>query len=161
MKVLNVHKRCFDLPKVMVANALATLSSTEDQLWPKDRWPAMSFPEGIQVGARGGHGPIRYIVEDHNPNQIIQFRFSKPRGFNGIHKFEIFDQGETQTMLIHTIQMTTTGKSTFLWLFGIRALHNALIEDGFDNLENRLLNKKLRTPWNFWVRFLRKQLAKR
>ncbi|MEP1488870.1 MAG: hypothetical protein ABJK28_10620 [Algibacter sp.] len=49
----------------------------------------MKFKNGIKIGAQGGHGLIRYTVEKYNPNEIIQFRFSKPNGFHGIHKFEI------------------------------------------------------------------------
>ena len=57
--------------------------------------------------------------------------------------------------------MNTVGKGTLIWIFGIRSLHNALIEDGLDKLENDFLENKKMSKWNFWVRFLRKQIAKR
>ena len=121
----------------------------------------MKFKGGINIGAKGGHGPIRYSVEKYNPNEIIQFRFSKPIGFNGIHKFEVKELTEEKTEIKHTIDMDTVGKGTLGWILGIRSLHNALIEDGFDKLENNFSNNKKSTEWNFWVKFLRKQIAKR
>ncbi|PCI00976.1 MAG: hypothetical protein COB81_07910, partial [Flavobacteriaceae bacterium] len=127
----------------------------------KEKWPEMKFKNGIQVGAKGGHGPIRYSVEKYNPNEIIQFRFSKPNGFNGVHKFEIKELDKEKTEIKHTIDMSTTGKGTLIWTFAIRSLHNALIEDGFDKLENNFSNSRKSTEWNLWVRFIRKQIAKK
>ncbi|WP_421877546.1 hypothetical protein [Marinoscillum sp.] len=121
----------------------------------------MLFKQGIKVGAQGGHGPIKYEVELYDPQEIIQFRFSKPNGFHGIHKFEIQTLTKTTTEIKHTIDMQTTGKGTLLWLLGIRSLHNALVEDGFDKLENIFQKPQKITKWNFWVRFLRKLLARR
>tara|TARA_R110002049_G_scaffold118559_2_gene272593 strand:+ start:1642 stop:2016 length:375 start_codon:yes stop_codon:yes gene_type:complete len=121
----------------------------------------MKFKDGIQVGEKGGHGPIRYTVEKYDPNEIIQFRFSKPIGFNGIHKFEIRELSDKQTELKHTIDMNTEGKATLKWLFVIRSLHNALLEDGFDKLENIFSNEKRRSEWNIWVKMIRKQLVKK
>ena len=161
MKVLNVHKRIINQPKNEVSKILETLASENDKIWPKEKWPPMKFEDGIKVGAKGGHGPIRYSVEKYNPNEIIQFRFSKPNGFNGIHKFEINQLSNEKTEIRHTIDMNTVGKGTFMWIFGIRPLHNALIEDGFDKLENDFVENHKSTEWNFWVKFLRKQIAKR
>lgn len=161
MKVLNIHKRIIHRPKNEVAELLRSLSTENDKIWPKEKWPAMKFKEGIKVGAKGGHGPIRYSVEKYNPNEIIQFRFSKPNGFNGIHKFEIKEMTKEKTEIKHTIDMNTVGKGTLTWVSGIRSLHNALIEDGFDKLENNFSENQKSTEWNFWVKFLRKQIAKR
>lgn len=137
---------------------LNTLSTENDKIWPKEKWPAMKFKGGIKIGAKGGHGPIRYSVEKYNPNEIIQFRFLKPIGFNGIHKFEVKELTEEKTEIKHTIDMNTIGKGTLAWILGIRSLHNALIEDGFDKLENNFSNNKKSTEWNLWVKILRKLL---
>ena len=161
LKVINIHKRILNQPKSRVAELVKTLSTENDKIWPSEKWPKMRFETGIQVGAEGGHGPIKYTVEKYDPGEIIQFRFSKPRGFNGIHKFEIKELSENQTQIQHTIEMNTEGKATLLWLFGIRSLHNALIEDGLDKLENNFLEQPKKTKWNFWVKFLRKQFAKK
>lgn len=161
MKVLNVHKRTINQPKSEIAELLKTLSTENDRFWPIEKWPKMKFINGIQMGAKGGHGPIKYTVENFNPEQVIQFRFLKPAGFIGIHKFEIEQSIKNQTQVKHTIEMNTSGKGTLLWIFGIRSLHNALIEDGFDKLENHFLDQKKETEWNLWVRFLRKILVNR
>jgi hypothetical protein len=161
LKVLNIHKRILNQPKSKITELIKTLSTENDGIWPKEKWPAMKFKNGIKVGAKGGHGPIRYSVEKYNPNEIIQFRFSKPNGFNGIHKFEINELSDEKTEIKHTIDMNTVGKGTLIWILAIRSLHNALIEDGFDKLENNLLENKKSTEWNYWVKFLRKRIAKR
>ena len=57
--------------------------------------------------------------------------------------------------------MNTKGRATLIWILGIRSLHNALIEDGFDKIENNFLGNQKSTEWSFWVKFLRKQIAKR
>lgn len=121
----------------------------------------MEFQGGIKVGAKGGHGPIRYSVDKYNPSEIIQFRFSKPNGFNGIHKFEINELTNEKTEIVHTVDMNTVGKGTLLWVLAIRSLHNALIEDGLDKLENNFSEDKKSSKWNFWVRLIRKQIGKR
>lgn len=158
MKVLNVHSRTINQPKRKVVELVETLSTEHDAIWPKEKWPKMKFEGGIRTGAKGGHGPIRYSVEKFDPNTIIQFRFSKPEGFHGIHKFEIWDESQEKTKIAHTIDVKTSGKGTLLWVFGIRSLHNALIEDAFDKLENHYLKEQKSTSWNLWVRILRSLL---
>ena len=161
MRILNIHKRTLNQPKSKVTELLKTLSTENDRIWPKEKWPEMKFKNGIQVGAKGGHGPIRYSVEKYNPNEIIQFRFSKPNGFNGIHKFEVKELDKEKTEIKHTIAMNTEGKGTLIWTFAIRSLHNALIEDGFDKLENNFSDNRKSTGWNMWVKLLRKLIAKK
>lgn len=161
MKVLNIHKRTINQPKSKVAKLLETLSTVNDEIWPKEKWPKMKFKNGIRVGAKGGHGPIRYSVEKYNPNEIIQFRFLKPNGFIGIHKFEITELTDEETEIKHTINMYTKGRATFIWLLAIRPLHNALIKDGFNKLENSFSKINKNTEWSLWVKVVRKQLAKK
>lgn len=160
MRVLNIHNRIIKQPKIIVVELLKTLATENDKVWPKEKWPKMIFKDGIKIGAKGGHGPIRYSVEKYNPNEIIQFRFLKPKGFNGIHKFEIKELGKQKTEIKHTIDMYTKGLGTLTWIFAIRSLHNALIEDGFDKIEKNYCEEYKTSHWNFWVKFLR-QLAKK
>lgn len=159
LKVLNIHIRILNQSKSRVSELLGTLSTENDQIWPKEKWPEMKFKEGMQIGAIGGHGPIRYAVEKYDLNSVIQFRFLKPLGFNGIHKFEIRELTKQQTEIKHTIAMETNGMGTLKWVLAIRPLHDALIEDGFDSLENKLTGSHKATGWNIWVRFVRKQMA--
>jgi hypothetical protein len=160
LKVLNIHKRIINQPKNKVVDLINTLSTDNDKIWPKEKWPAMKFAGGIKIGAKGGHGPIKYVVEKYNSEQIIQFRFEKPEGFNGIHKFEIEPINKNETLIKHTIEMQTAGIGTLMWVLGIRSLHNALIEDCFDKIENNFLVDKKTSEWSFWVKYLRKRIGK-
>ncbi len=155
MKVLNIHTRTINASKKDVARLLGTLSTDNDMIWPKESWPKMKFKGGIKVGAKGGHGPIRYSVEKYDPNEIIQFRFFRPLGFNGIHKFDIKELSVGKTEVSHVIDMDTDLGGTIKWICAVKYLHNALIEDGFDKMENHFTDNKKSTEWNFWVKFLR------
>lgn len=156
MKVLDIHKRTISLPKEDLIGLLKTLSTPNDRIWPYEKWPAMKFKGGIKVHAEGGHGPVRYSVVKYNPEKIIEFRFSQPSGFHGIHKFELNELTSDKTEIIHTIDMNTSIKGSLIWLFVIRHTHHALMEDGFDKLENSFSKDQKRTEWNLWVRILRK-----
>ena len=158
MKVINIHKRIIDHPKEKVSELLGTLSTKNDKIWPNEKWPAMRFRKGLVEGANGGHGPIRYSIEKYEPKEFIQFKFSKPIGFNGIHKFEISELENGKTELKHTIDMDVVGKGLLTWIIAIRPLHNALLEDTLDKVENQYLTEKRKTEWTVWVKILRKIL---
>lgn len=67
------------------------LATQNDSICLKEKGPAMKFEGEINVGAKGGNVSIRYLVEKYIPSEIIQFRFLKLNGFNGIHKFELIE----------------------------------------------------------------------
>lgn len=161
MKILNVHKRIINQPLNTVADLLSTMSTSSDKVWPTENWPRMTFDDGIKVGAKGGHGPIKYDVEIYDPNKLIQFRFTQPRGFNGIHRFDLRNISNHQTEIKHTIDVKASLIGTFQWVFYIKWLHNALIKDGFNKLENHFSGSKKSTEWNWWVKFLRALLTKK
>jgi hypothetical protein len=54
--------------------------------------------------------------------------------------------------------MEVSGKGMLLWLFAIRSLHDALLEDAFDKIENHFSKEKNKSNWSIWVKFLRKIL---
>lgn len=156
MNVVNTHKRVINQSKSEVAVLFKTLSTKNDKVWPKKYWPAMRFKDGLKVGAKGGHGIIRYVVEDYVLNELIVFKFLKPKGFNGIHKLEIQEIDANTTEVKHSIIMKTEGVlATLQWAFIIRWLHDALIENAFDTIENNFLNVDRFTKWSFWVRIWR------
>lgn len=159
MKVLNIHERTVAQPIGDVRKLFSSLATKNDLIWPAEKWPAMRFRDGLRVDSTGGHGPIRYTVEQYDPNGLVQFKFTAPKGFNGRHKFEITEMGVNMTHLRHTIEMETSGMGTIAWLFGIRWLHDALIEDAFDKVENHFIHPPKATPWGFWVRILRRVLG--
>lgn len=158
MKIINIHKRIIDQPKSRILELFKTLSSENDRMLATDRWSPMILDKGLKVGSKGGHGPIGYFVRSYDPESFIEFKFTKPAGFNGIHKFEISDIGNNATEIKHTIDMDVSGKTILLWTVAIRWLHDAFIEDAFDKVENQFALTKKSNKWSLWVRFLRKIL---
>lgn len=161
MKVLNIHSRTISQPLDKVVELLDTLATPHDHIWPKEHWPAMRLNKGLAVNSTGGHGPIGYTVEAYQPKEFIQFQFTKPRGFHGFHKLEIAELSSEKTKLTHTIDIQTSGIGTFSWIIAIRWLHDALIEDAFDKVENHFSTVKKRSRWNLWVRMLRRFMTPR
>lgn len=155
MEVLNVHQRKVEVSKERVVALFSTLATKDDKIWPKEKWPRMKLKNGLQEGSEGGHGPIRYQITEYDPTACIVFEFQKPEGFNGVHKFEITETGLNETQIKHTIKMKTSGMGTVKWGLAIRWLHDALIEDAFDKIENQLIQKQEKTAWNLWVKILR------
>lgn len=155
MKVLNIHERTIDQPVSRVSALFSSLATREDKVWPIEQWPPMKFKDGLKEGAVGGHGPIRYKVIRYDPSSSVTFQFQKPTGFNGTHTLAFQEISDTSTLIMHAIDMRTSGLGTILWILGIRSLHDALIEDAFDKVENQLTQSHKKTRWNIWVRFLR------
>jgi hypothetical protein len=129
MKVLNVHEREFPVPSEQVRVLIDSRSSRQDILWPRHSWPRMEFDRPLQVGAVGGHGPIRYFGERYPPSRSIRFRCTGPEGFNGHRGFEIFNIATAVCVLRHTLEMTAHGSALVSWPVVFRPIHNALIED--------------------------------
>ncbi len=161
MKVLNRHSRRFESPPERVGQCLDSLASRKDCLWPRERRPAMTFDKPLGIGARGGHGPIRYYVEEHQPGRRVAFRFTGPRGFVGIHAYEVEAHG-AGCELRHVIDMRASGPAVLTWPLLFRPLHDALMEDSLDKVEAHLSGREWkRKEWPLYVRFLRKVLARR
>lgn len=155
MKVINIHSRILHQPKENISPLLQTLATANDKILATDKWPAMKLDNGLKVGSQGGHGPIKYSIQKYCPGDLVQFGFTKPNGFNGIHKFEIIELKQNETEIRHTIEMNTAGTGTLSWAIAIRWLHDAYIEDAFDKVDNYFLTKKKTTEWSIWVRILR------
>jgi len=134
---------------------LDSLSSSNDRLWP-DAWPPMVFDKPLQVGAAGGHGPIRYFVKAYEPGRNIHFQFTGPSGFNGYHRFELREISGGETQLKHILIMNTSGMAQFTWPLFFRHLHDALVEEAFDKAERELGLVPEGHQRSGWVRFLRK-----
>lgn len=141
---------------------VAALGSDADQLWPGDRWPRLRLDGPLGVGARGGHGPIRYRVESYEPSQRVRFRFERPRGFDGVHEFSVVVEGTAPAQLVHVLEADMSGLARLSWPLVFRSLHDALIEDALDNAE-RQVTGQLQRPvrWSIYVRGLRRMLGVR
>jgi hypothetical protein len=143
------------MPLATVGALFDTLTSREDRLWPSGKWPPMRFDRPLAVGAVGGHGPVRYSVEEYHPGRSIRFRFTAPRGFNGTHRFEVEERGG-KTVLRHVIDMRALGPARLSWPLFFRPLHDACLEDSLD-CATASLGIQLERParWSIYVRLLR------
>jgi hypothetical protein len=160
MKVENRHQRELVL-NISDANRLIdNLASKDDILWPLENWPAMRFDIGLQIGAKGGHGPIRYKVTDYTPGRYIRFQFTAPPGFYGYHALNLIEIDESRVKLTHDVIMKIGGPALFTWPFIFRPLHDALLEDALTKAEIFAGMTDRPVPWSFWVKFLRQIFKK-
>ena len=130
----NVHERHIPAPAAEVGRLLDGLASDDDALWPGDRWPRMRFDRGLEVGARGGHGPVRYEVAEHVPGERVVFRFTKD--FDGTHRFEAWSSS-SGTLLRHVLEGRNRGWMILGWPLAFRHLHDACVEDVLDCADRR------------------------
>jgi len=160
--VNNIHRRIFKSSGPDIGKILTTLSSKEDKLWPKDKWPPIKFDKPLGKGAKGGHGPIRYCIEEYKPGISIIFRFTGPKGFDGTHGFYIMNVDADHVKFEHRVNMKTKGIASISWPLIYEPLHDALMEDAMENVEVFVKQKDDYTKkYSIWVKFLRWALKKR
>jgi hypothetical protein len=155
VKVINVHERKVNASAVEVGTLIDSLASDDDMLWPAYAWPRMEFDRPLAVGATGGHGPIRYVVEAYHPGQSVRFRFLGPRGFDGFHGYEVLPTHDNHIVLRHILEMQTHGLAVITWPVAFRPMHDALIEDSLAHAEAALGLLPTVCPWSTWVKLLR------
>jgi hypothetical protein len=158
MVVRNVHERELACAATRAGALIDTLASRDDRLWPHDRWPAMRLDRPLQVGAAGGHGPVRYVVEAYEPGRRVRFRFTGPRGFHGWHEFAVH-ASSGGCRLVHVLEMNARGPARISWPVVYRPLHDALVEDALDRAERILTGEEATSRWSLYVRMLRWSLA--
>ncbi|MBI1822127.1 MAG: SRPBCC family protein [Nitrospirae bacterium] len=155
MKVLNIHERGLEADPIQIGALIDLLASKEDRLWPKHVWPRMELDRSLGVGAKGGHGPIRYFVEEYIPGKSIKFHFTGPKGFDGFHGYEIVNGYKLPVVLRHTLKMNTCGPAIWSWPLVYRPMHDALMEDSLATAQVALgLPPKIQS-WSLWVKILR------
>jgi len=162
--VRNIHERRLAAAAPEVGALLDTLASPGDRLWPRDDWPPMRLRPGLEVGAAGGHGPVRYAVSAYQPGLRVELRFDPDhgvlRGFRGHHTFEVEASGD-QAVLRHTIDAECSLSAWIRWAVAIRWLHDALLEDALDRAAAELGGeRRARRAWSPWVRLLRRLAAR-
>lgn len=161
MNVRNVHHRTLPTSLDAAGALIDGLASDGDRLWPRERWPAMRFDGPLAVGARGGHGPVRYTIQAYEPGRSILFRFSAPAGFVGTHGFSVESAGNGRVRLAHTLDMVAVGPARLSWPLVFRPLHDALLEDALDKAERSLGGQPAGARWSLYVRALRRLLRRR
>ncbi|MGY0232004.1 DUF2867 domain-containing protein [Longispora urticae] len=129
----NVHERFLAAPVKAVDALLDRLGSDADPLWPTPAWPPLRLDCGQKPGSRGGHGPIRYVVEVREPGRL-RCRFEPGPGLEGHHEFSLAAV-PGGCLVRHVIEARLRGRGRLAWPLAIRWLHDALLEDLFDNAE--------------------------
>ena len=74
----------------------------------------MKLDRPLNVGAIGGHGPIRYTVESFKPDFHIWFQFIELKGFLGTHRFDIEAMEGEKSGLRHNIEMRLQGMARLI-----------------------------------------------
>ena len=145
MRFHSVHQRELDAGREEVAGLLAGLGSDGDLLWPYERWPTspIEFDRPLALGARGGHGLVRYHVEEYEPGRRLVFRFEPGQGLDGRHWFDVEPAGETGTRLVHTIDTRVSGPTRLLSP-ALRRMHDLTIEDVLDRAESATSGRRRR-----------------
>ena len=156
--VRNVHERVIHAsPLSLVGGLIDQLASRDDLLWPSDRWPPMRLDRPLGVGAKGGHGPIRYTVEDYELGRSIRFQFTAPRGFDGTHGLDVEEIEPGKVRLRHMLVMRLKGAARLSWPLMFRWLHDALIEDALDRAESHAASAPLKQrEFSSWVKMMRR-----
>jgi hypothetical protein len=153
----NVHEREIAGTPDEVGVLLDTLAGPDDKVWPKG-WPRIRFDRELVVGAKGGHGPIRYSIAEYEPGRRIEFRFDPAMGAEGMHALDVLPGGRPgRTLLRHTVICRPTSLLMRLgWPLAVRWLHDACIEDLFDQVQ-RSLGQQVERPASpsLYVRALR------
>jgi hypothetical protein len=161
VRIHNVHQRELPVTADRAGRLLNGLGSASDPLWPTESWPPMRFDRPLAPGAEGGHGPIRYRVEEHEPGRRVRFRFTGPAGLTGTHEFTI-RAAPGGCLLRHAIEGRASGRMLTAWPLLYRPLHDALLEDALDKAEAGLTGRTAGPPaWSWWVRRLRAAAARR
>lgn len=154
--IQNVHERTLDGSPAAVGALVESLSSPGDRLWPKQRWPAMRLDRGLEIGSDGGHGPVRYAVDRHEPGSLVAFVFTPAFPIAGEHRCEVLPAADGRTLLRHTLEGRPQSWLRLGWPLCFRWLHDALIEDAFDRAEAQIANAEWRPrPLAVHVRWLR------
>ncbi|MBY6061399.1 DUF3995 domain-containing protein [Microbacterium esteraromaticum] len=83
----NTHSRVIDVDIDTAERLLAGLGGPDDQIWPAGRWAPMVLDRGHAVGSAGGHGAVRYVVQDSGPRHV-RFQLTS-KGLEGWHELRI------------------------------------------------------------------------
>lgn len=118
------------------------------ELWPP-AWGKQEFDRPLGVGADGGHGPIRYRCTAFTPGESISFEFTE---LTGTHTLSA-----SGTVVRHELIGDFDLAARLRWALVIRWLHDACLEDLFDNFE-RAAGREPAAParWSPWVRLVRR-----
>jgi hypothetical protein len=154
VRVQSRHARSLDAAVEEVGRLVGALGGERDALWPNDLWPGtqLRFDRALGLGARGGHGVIRYAVEAYEPGSFVQFRFEPGQGLAGFHRFDIVPLSDGRTRLAHTLDTRLEGTARLMRPLLLR-MHDTLIRQLLDNAQRATGGRvEQPTPMAWWMR---------
>lgn len=153
-RIYSLHVRDIAAPMATLGEIIDTLGAADDRLWAKDIWVGepVEFDRPLGIGASGGHGSIRYSVEQYEPGRRILFRFTPGTGLSGVHGFELQPLKPDRTRLTHFLDAQAS-----LWMRPFLPIlipwHDAIVETAFDRAELEATGSlRRRTPIPRWLR---------
>mgnify|MGYP000886025293 CR=1 FL=1 len=160
--IRNVHERVVDAPIERLGALLDGLGRKGDRLWPSRNWPPMVLDRPVSAGGEGGHGAIRYHVTEYEPGARVRFAFDPATGIEGAHELSLDALDERRTRIRHVLIGRTRGAMRLMFSAAVEPLHDAVIEDLFDNAERETTGTVVRpATWSPRVRVLRRLVGGR
>jgi hypothetical protein len=116
----------------------------------------MVLDRPVSAGGEGGHGAIRYHVTEYEPGARVRFAFDPATGIEGAHELSLDALSNGRCRMRHVLVGRARGRMRLLFPLAIEPLHDAVVEDMFDNAE-RETTGTLAHPaqWTLRVRLLR------
>lgn len=102
----NVHSCPVPAGREQPGDPLALLPEARGP-WPRDRWWPLELDDGLAVGSRGGHGPVRYAVTERAEGRSVTFTLTDRMPFSGWHRFDLAP-GPGGTRWTHTLVVQDT-----------------------------------------------------
>lgn len=160
--IRNVHERVINAPLKSLGILLDALGQKDDRLWPSRYWPPMVLDRPLAPGADGGHGPIRYYASEYEPGRRVRFTFHPRTGIIGAHELSLDALDEERTRIRHVLIGRTSGAMRVMFPVMVEPLHDAVVEDLFDNAERETTGSVARpATWSPRVRLLRRLVGGR
>ena len=155
--IRNVHERVINAPLEPLGVLLDGLGQKGDRLWPSRSWPPMVLDRPLALGADGGHDGIYYYVSEYEPGRRVRFTFHPRTGIIGAHELGLDALDDELSIIRHVIIGRTCWSMSVMFPDAVEPLHDAVIEDLFDNAERETTGTVIRpATWSPRVRVLRR-----
>ena len=155
--IRNVHERVINAPLEPLGVLLDGLGQKGDRLWPSRSWPPMVLDRPLALGADGGHDGIYYYVSEYEPGRRVRFTFHPRTLLIRGHELGLGALDDERSRIRHVLIGRTSGAMRVMFPAAVEPLHDAVIEDLFDNAERETTSTVIRpATWSPRVRVLRR-----
>ena len=155
--IRNVHDRVINAPLEPLGGLLDGLGQKGDRLWPSRSWPPMVLDRPLALGADGGHDGIYDYVSEYEPGRRVRVTFHPRTGIIGAHELGLDALDDERSRIRHVLIGRTSGAMRVMFPAAVEPLHDAVIEDLFDNAERETTGTVIRpATWSPRVRVLRR-----